>query len=74
MRLPLLQLFAKREGNSFTSPPNSPDPTLLFQNWKTSSLDGDISPDRRLDLPFNSTLLVYLHQRTVSHSGSGIID
>ena len=85
IRLPLLHFFfffffffAKAEGNSFTT--SSIFHQILplvtssfFQNWKSSSLDGDIGLDRRLDLPYTSTLPVYLNQRTVTHSGSGFI-
>ena len=49
--------------------------TFLFSKLKTFlALDGDIGPDRRLDLPYTSTLPVYLNERTVTHSRSGFID
>ena len=35
------------------------------RKWKPSSLEGDIGPDRRWDLPYTRTLTEYLNQRTV---------
>ena len=44
-------------------PPYSPDlvPSSFFRNWKPSSLDGDLNPDKCLDLPYTYTLLVHLN-------------
>ena len=74
-------IFEERKSNCFASPPPpppySPDPApcdfFCFQNWDHSLLDGNTSPDRHMDLPFISTLLLCPNQRTVAPSRSGYI-
>ena len=46
--------------------------SFCFRNWKHSS-GGNTSPDRHLDLPFISTLLLCPNQHTVTPSRSGYI-
>ena len=77
-------VFEERKSNvlSHRSPPPAPSriPQTLphvisfcFRNWKHSLLGGYTSPDRHLDLPFISTLLLCPNQRTVTPSRSGYI-
>ena len=51
-------VFARREGSSFTTPCLFTRPwplrLLFFRNRKPSSLERDISSDKRLDLPYTS--------------------
>ena len=47
--------------------------SFCFRNWKHTLLGGNTSPDRHLDLPFFSTLLLCPNQRTVTPSRSGYI-
>ena len=47
--------------------------SFCFRNWKHFLLGGNTSPDRHLDLPFISTLLLCPNQRTVTPSRSGYI-
>jgi hypothetical protein len=47
--------------------------SFCFRNWNPSLLGETSSPDRHLDLPFISTLLLCPNQRTVTPSRSGYI-
>ena len=47
--------------------------SFYFRNWKHSLLGGNTSPDRHLDPPFISTLLLCPDQRTMTPSRSGYI-
>ena len=72
----IVTAFLKKE--KVTVLPHSPPPlphviSFCFRNWKHSLLGGNTSPDRHLDLPFISTLLLCPNQRTVTPSRSGYI-
>ena len=79
-------VFEERKSNCFASPPPPLPPphpripqtlphviSFCFRNWKHSLLGGNTSPDRHLDLPFISTLVLCPNQRTVTPSRSGYI-
>ena len=55
------------------SPDLAPCDLFCFRNWKHFLLGGNTSPDRHLDLPFISILLLCPNQRTVTPSRSGYI-
>ena len=48
--------------------------SFSFRNYNRSLLGENTGPDRRLDLPSISTLLLCPNQRTLTPSGSGDID
>ena len=74
----IVTAFLKKEKVTVLPHPRIPQTlphviSFCFRNWKHSLLGGNTSPDRHLDLPFISTLLLCPNQRTVTPSRSGYI-
>ena len=74
----IVTAFLKKEKVTVLPHPRIPQTlphviSFCFRNWKHSLLGGKTSPDRHLDLPFISTLLLCPNQRTVTPTRSGYI-
>ena len=74
----IVTAFLKKEKVTVLPHPRIPQTlshgiSFCFRNWNHSLLGWNTSPDRHLDLPFISILLVCSNQRTVTPSRSGYI-